>query len=389
MNRCAIVEKEDAVLVMLIDDWNHMIECHPYSKIEQSYVGNIYTGIVKNKIKGINGFFIDYGQEKDGFLPITSGNKQLSIGQTVLIQIEKDPYEQKGAKLTTDISFSGEFCVLVSDSNAIHFSSKLPEDMRTKELKVLFESYKNNTFGFIVRTNAYEADDALIKAEIDVLIEQYNRLLQTYPYRNAKTCLHNNNRGWLKLVQNMNKSMLSSFVVSTQVPYDEINEYLAEIGLHNIITVTHDANLFIREDVPNRIKKACTRKVWLNSGASIIIDRTEAMYVIDVNSNKNTSKQNHEKNILKINLEAAKEIIYQIRLRNLSGIILADFIDMSSSEDQKRLLDFLTQQATFDPIKTVIHGITSLGIVEITRKRLEKPLIEKLGEYTQFKGFTV
>lgn len=389
MNRCAIVEKDDAVLVMLIDDWNHLIECHPYSKIEQSYVGNIYTGVVKNKIKGINGFFVDFGQEKDGFLPITNNNKQLSIGQTVLVQIDKDPYEKKGAKLTTDISFSGEFCVLVSDSNTIHFSSKLPEDLRTKALKELFDSYKSNEFGFIVRTNGYDGDDDLIRAEIESLIEQFQNLKKTYVYRSVKTCLHNNNRGWIKHVQNMNKSLLTSISVSSKNLYNELSDYIIEIGLHNSIMVNLVENLYIREDVPNRLKKACQRKIWLNSGASIVIDRTEAMYVIDINSNKNTSKQNHEKNIFKINLEAAKEIIYQIRLRNLSGIILADFIDMPSQEDKKRLLDFLEQQATFDPIKTVIHGMTSLGIVEITRKRLEKPLIEKLGEYTQFKGFTV
>lgn len=389
MNRCAIVEKDGAVLVLLLDAFNHMIECHPFATGSQSSVGNIYTGIVKNKIKGINGFFVDYGQEKDGFLPITSKNKQLSTGQTVLIQIEKDPYDQKGAKVTTDLSFSGEFCVLVTDSNSIHFSSKLPEDERTRDLKRLFEDYRSNQYGFIVRTNGYEGDDGLIREEIEALISKYLHLENTKQYRSAKTCVHNNNAGWIKAVQNMNKSLLESILVSSETLYHSTMEYLQNIGLHNNIPVNIIENLYVREDIPQRLKKTSLRKIWLNSGASIVIDRTEAMYVIDVNSNKNTSKVNHEKNVVKINMEAAKEIMYQIRLRNLSGIILIDFIDMSTEEDRRRILNFLEQQATFDPIKTVIHGFTSLGIAEVTRKRLEKPLIEKLGEYTQFKSFTL
>lgn len=388
MNHLVITEVDDALLILLLDEFNHLIECHPYKKSGNSCVGNIYTGVIKNKIKGINGFFVDYGSQKDGFLPITPKNKQLSIGQTVVIQVEKDAFEQKGAKVTTDLSFSGEFCVLVTDSNSLHFSSKLPEDDRTLELKQLFYKYKQDNYGFIVRTNGYDGENELIEEEIQSLVASYIRIQETYEYRNVKTCIYNNNESWLKSVQNMNKSLLDSVIVSSKEIETIIKDYLASIGLHNNITVNLDANVYIKEDIPNRIKKACQRKIWLNSGASIVIDKTEAMYVIDVNSNKNISKQSQAKNIHKINQEAAKEIVSQIRLRNLTGIILIDFIDMDSEDDKKRLLTFLEQQVTFDPIKTMVHGFTRLGIVEISRKRMEKSLLEKLGEYTQFKSFT-
>jgi len=388
MNRLVISEKDDALVILLINELNHLIECHPLKKGGNSCVGNIYTGVVKNKIKGINGFFIEYGAERDGFLPIDQFNKQLSIGQSVIIQIEKDAYEQKGAKLTLNISFSGEYCVLVTDSATLHFSSKLPEDERTQDLKELFKRYKNDSFGFIVRTNGYEGDDDLIEVEIQQLIDTYHRMTQISTFRLAKTCLFNNNDTWLKTVQNLNKSLLEKITVSSKELATQIIEYLHSIGLQNNITVNVDDTCYIKEDIPNRLKKACQRKIWLNSGASIVIDKTEAMYVIDVNSNKNISKRSHSKNIFKINQEAAKEIMYQIRLRNLSGIILIDFIDMESNEDKNRLLSLLEQQATFDPIKIVVHGMTRLGLVEMSRKRLEKPLTEKLGEYTQFKPFT-
>jgi ribonuclease G len=388
MNHLVITEIEDARLILLLDEFNHLLECHPYKKGGNSSVGNIYTGIVKNKIKGINGFFIDYGSEKDGFLPITPTNKHLSIGQSVLIQIEKDAFEQKGAKVTTDLSFSGEFCVLVTDSHTLHFSSKLPEDDRTQELKQLFLQYKHINYGFIVRTNGYAGDNELIEEEINVLIGHYNRIKETQMYRSIKTCLYNNNETWLKSVQNMNKSLINAITVSSQGLKESIEGYLMDIGLHNNISVNIDEAIYVKLDVPGRLKKACQRKLWLNSGASIIIEKTEAMYVIDVNSNKNISKQGQAKNIFKINQEAAKEIIYQIRLRNMSGIILIDFIDMDSEEDKKRLVSFLEQQVTFDPVKTVVHGLTHLGIMEMSRKRIERPLLEKLGEYTQFKSFT-
>lgn len=378
MNSIVIANTEQFTYVTLIDELGKLIECHPYSGQQASVVGNIYVGVVKNKIKGIGGYFVDFGQEKNGFLPIGKSNNQLSPGQSVIIQVDKDAYGTKGAKLSTKLSFNGEYAVLVTDSCDIHFSAKLPEDARTKGLKSIFSNYKSEEFGFIVRTNAYEGSNEAITEEIESLIEDYKHMEAVKDFRPNHSLLHSANKGWIKYVQNMNKTGVEKILVDSKDDETEIKEYLTEISLHNDITVELKADLFNLYDLDNKINKATRRKVWLPSGASLVIDRTEAMYVIDVNSDKNISKRNNQRNLLKINKEAAKEIAIQIRLRNLSGIILVDFIDLEYKEDEKELLSYMERRLAGDSIRTILHGLTTLGIMELTRKRLEPSLEDKL-----------
>lgn len=378
MNSIIVAHTDEYTYVNLIDDFGKMIECHPYSVKSASIVGNIYIGVVKKKIKGIGGYFVDFGEEKNGFLPISKSNNQLSPGQSIIVQIDKDAYATKGAKLTTKLSFNGEYAVLVTDSCDIHFSSKLPEDARTKGLKSIFIDYKSDNYGFIVRTNAYDGSNDAIKDEVSELIESFNHMEAIKEYRPNYTLLHSANKGWIKYVQNMNKNDLESIVVENDEDEVLINDYLNEIGLQNNITVTKKTEVYISYDLEDKIKKALRRKVWLPSGASIVIDRTEAMYVVDVNSDKNISKRNNQRNLLKINKEAAKETARQIRLRNLSGIILIDFIDLAYPEDEQILLDYMSNRLQDDSIRSVVHGMTKLGIMELTRKRLEPSLEDKL-----------
>jgi ribonuclease G len=378
MNSLIIVQQETFTYVCLFDELNKLIECHPYSESQSSIVGNIYIGVVKNKIKGIGGYFVEFGQDKNGFLPISKNNNQLSPGQSVIIQVDKDAYSTKGAKLTSSISFSGEYVVLVTDSTDIHFSSKLPEDARTKGLKSMIHKFKSDEYGFIVRTNAYDGVNSQITDEIEDLISKYNKLQDIKDYRPNYSCLLNANVGWLKYVQNMNKSNLSQIVVNSDANEEKISSYLKEASLHNNITVNKDVDIYNKLDIGNMLSKALRRKTWLPSGASIVIDRTEAMFVIDVNSDKNISKRNNQRNLIKINIEAAKEIAKQIRLRNLSGIILIDFIDLNFEEDRIKLIEALNNSLKDDPIRVINHGLTSLGIVELTRKRLEPCLEDKL-----------
>jgi len=378
MNSIVVAHTEIFTYVNLINDLGKLIECHPFSIKSASIVGNIYIGVVKKKIKGIGGYFVDFGEEKNGFLPIIKSNNTLSPGESVVIQIEKDAYATKGAKLSTKLSFNGEYAVLVTDSTDIHFSTKLPEDTRTKGLKSIFKQYKSEDFGFIVRTNAYEGKNEAIKEEILELIEAYNHMVAVKEYRPNYTLLHSANKGWIKYVRNMNKTDLETIVVESVDDEIMINNYLSEISLHKNITVTLREHLYLLFDLEVKLQKATNRKVWLPSGASIIIDRTEAMYVVDVNSDKNISKRNNQRNLLKINKEAAKELAIQIRLRNLSGIILVDFIDLVYENDVTELLSYMEKCLKDDSIRTIIHGISTLGIMELTRKRMEPSLEDKL-----------
>lgn len=378
MNSIVIANTDQFTYVILIDELGKLVECHPYSIKKASIVGNIYVGVIKNKIKGIGGYFVDFGQEKNGFLPIGKSNNKLSPGQSVIIQVDKDAYGSKGAKLSTKLSFNGEYAVLVTDSTDIHFSSKLPEDARTKGLKSIFSNFKSDDYGFIVRTNAYEGSNEAIIEEIETLVEDYKHIEAVKDFRPNHSLLHSANKGWIKYVQNMNKSDVDTIVVENKDNEDEIKEYLREISLHNDITVELKADLFKIFDLESKLNKATRRKVWLPSGASLVIDRTEAMYVIDVNSDKNISKRNNQRNLLKINKEAAKEIAVQIRLRNLSGIILVDFIDLEYKDDEKELVSYMERRLADDSIRTILHGLTTLGIMELTRKRLEPSLEDKL-----------
>ncbi len=382
MKSLIIAEKEDAVVVTYMDSFQRLIECKPYSCSGKGQVGSIFLGIVRKKLKGIGAYFIDFGQEKDGYLPFQKTTKPLSPGETVMVQITKDPYSTKGAKLTSQISLSGEYIVLVTDSRKIHFSSKLPEDTWTEETKralnQLKHSYQMHSIGFIVRTNAYGCHEEDLLNEGNKLVQAYENLLQIQSFRPLKTCIYQPEASWFSYVQNMNKNELDTIYVESKEKYDQLERYLNSFDLQNQITLTFSSDsLFNQYDLKKKIHNALRRKVWLSSGASIIIDRTEAMYVIDVNSDKNISKIKTARNITKINIEAAKEICRQIRLRNLSGIIIIDFIDMLDYKDKKHLLACLEEELGRDRIRSYIHGITKLGLVELTRKRIE-PALEDL-----------
>ena len=388
MNELIISRREDIVYVALLDEFQKPVELKPYSLNQKGQVGAIYLGIVKKKIKGIRAYFVDFGDEKDGYLPFSEVDKPLNMGQTIMIQITKDRYHTKGAKLTTFLSFSGEYVVLVSDSEKIHFSSKLPEDEWTKQMKKnLTKLQKNssiNNWGIIVRTNAYMHDSQDILEETEGLLTNYERILKIEAFRPAKTCIYEPQSQWLKYVQNLNKSKLKRILVDYKEFIPHLQRYLESVNLSDEIELEFVENsLYIRYDFAKIIHKALIKKVWLSSGASIIIDRTEAMYVIDVNSEKNTSKTNSYRNIFKINCEAAKEISRQIRLRNLSGIIIIDFIDMQEEQYKKKLIQYFQEHLKEDHIRTHIHGLTKLGLMELTRKRVE-PCLEDLLKETHF-----
>lgn len=377
-NKLIVANNNNCKFICLLDEFDHMVECHPFSDATKSSVGNIYIGVVKKKVKGIGGYFVDYGEEKNGFLPITPSTNTFSPGQSIVVQIKKDAYGTKGAKLSTTLSISGNYFVLVNDTTEIHFSSKLPEDARTKGIKSIVAKYKNKEYGFIVRTNCYNAINSEFEQELNSLIETYNHIQDIKGYRPNYNMLYNNNNGWIKYVQDMNKANLLEIHVDCEEDKSIITSYLTKIGLHNEITVNLIDKLFSIFDVSDKLNKSHLKNIWLASGGSIVIDKTEAMIIIDVNSGKNIKKINTHRNRLKINKEAAKEAMKQVRLRNLSGIILIDFIDMDIEDDNKTLLSYIKSISQTDPIRVVVHGLTRLGIMEITRKRLEPSLREQL-----------
>ncbi len=373
MNKIIVAGQENSIYVCLFDDSDRLIECHPFSSELESAVGNIYVGIVKNKIKGVGGYFVDYGHEKNGFLSIKDGGNHLSPGEFVMVQVRKDPYMDKGAKLSTHLQIPGDYMVLIDDTRDMLFSSKLPEDGRSKSIKAMLKKMKSEDLGLIVRTLAYNTDNQALKDELESLMTIYHNIKDTFPYRSPYSKLFSAEKTWTDKVQDL------YIRYESRVSMDESLKS-QWIGLHNDIIVDYAVNIFQVMDIDEKIRKGTHRKQWLSSGGSIIIDKTEAMTVIDVNSGKNTRKSSERRNTLRINKEAAEASLKYIRLANVSGIIIIDFIDMPENDDKEDLIDYTKALALEDPLKVTIHGMTLLGLMEITRKRTDISLMDKLAK---------
>ncbi len=368
-----IASSDNTIYVNLFDEDNHLLECYPFAPNLDSDVGNIYVGIIKNKIKGVGGYFVDYGHKKNGFLSIKDGGNKLSIGQFLMVQIRKDSYEEKGAKLSTHIQIAGDYMVLIDDTSDMLFSSKLPEDSRTKSIKAMLKKIKREELGIIVRTLAYNTNNQLLKDELIALTQEYEKITKDFPFRPPYSKLYSRGKTWMDKVHEMNKRYDSKIILDADLEEEWSS-------LHNSITVNYVKNLFYQVDLEAKIKKGIQRKQWLSSGGSIIIDKTEAMTVIDVNSGKNARKSTERRNTLRINKEAAKASLKYIRLANISGIIIIDFIDMAEDDDREELIKYTQSLALQDFIKVTIHDITVLGLMEITRKRTEISLLDKLSK---------
>lgn len=367
----AVAEYEQNIFCCLLDDNGRLLECHPFSETLKSEVGNIYVGVVKNKLKGVGGYFVDYGPEKNGFLPINEVKGHLSSGQHVIVQVKKDAYDAKGAKLTTRFQLTGDAFILLTDTQDMIFSSKLPQDQRTKSIRSMIKKEKPENIGCLVRTGAYHQANSDLISEWRRLLETYMAVEERSGYRSAYSLVYDASSSWQKKVQEMNLKNEAEIVI------DKCLIESLDVSLHNNITVNNQS-VFLQFDLREKIRKGILRKQWLPSGGSIIIDKTEAMTVIDVNSGKNDRKTNERKNTLRINLEAATAISRYIRLANASGIIIVDFIDMKHQDDYDQLINKMENEVINDPVKVTVHGITSLGLMEITRKRMEINLSDKL-----------
>lgn len=381
MSQLLVTKKENVLYVALMDEFNRMIECHPFvlSTDEFPNNGNVYNGIVRKVVKGIGAYFIDIGHEKDGYLPMDLAKKKLSIGETVMVQVTKEPYSTKGAKLTSFITVSGENVVLITDTNKLHFSKKLPQDVKTTAIKRLFKEVAAEEYGFIVRTNAYNKSLDEINQDIHKVIEDYTTLLNIAEFRKAPKCIFQSEKPYIKTIKDVDKQDLKSILVDLNTIEEEIVEYLKSNNISNILVEKYENSLYNIFDLNKKIERACSRKIWLKSGASLIVERTEALTVIDVNSDKNIKSKNAAKNILNINLEAAQEAARIIRLRNISGIIIIDFIDMETKEDKIQLTETMIQKMDKDPTPSNVYGLTKLGLMEISRKRTKGTLCETLG----------
>lgn len=365
-----------------------LVRVHSYNPGSLYNVGDIYIGKVKNIVKNINAAFVDIGADELCFLQLKE-NDDVKMENEIAVQIVREGIRTKQPVVSRGISVAGRY-LIITDKKGINVSKKIKNIIRRKELKeLLINSESDNKekeigkFGFIVRTNAENIDDKDIIREKEYLIQVYADIIRKEKLLPVYSALYKAESGYIEAVRDSYASDITRIITDIPDIYYDIKDYM-KISCPDMTDIL---SLYTDNDYPLdslfgisvKIKKALQKKVWLDSGAYIVIDVTEACVVIDVNSGKliKGKKAEAEQNFFKINCEAAEEIMLQLKLRNLSGIIIIDFIDMKSPEYNRRLLAVLSELASKDIVSCNVVDITKLGLVEMTRKKQNRPLYEQ------------
>lgn len=357
--------------------------------VSHYHVGDIYIGRVKNIVKNIQAAFIEiqpgvecYYRISDNPDPVFTkklGKKPLCIGDELLVQIEREAVKTKVPTVTSNLNLTGKYAVLTHGNRQIGVSAKLPKELR-QTFKDTFQSYAGDAYGFIIRTNAAALTVEELGEELDSLRASYEQLTMLAMSRTCFTCMKQSPREYLTELRNIYQDALTEVIVEDEELYEETEKFLREeqpedlgklvryddplLPLHKLYSVEHV------------LQEALKERVWMKSGAYLVIQPTEALTVIDVNSGKCVLKKADSQAFYKINKEAAREAARQIRLRNLSGIILIDFINMKDEMEQQELLNYFSGQLKADPVRADVVDMTKLQLVEVTRRKVRKPLHE-------------
>jgi Ribonucleases G and E len=385
-NKYIITDYKNGILSALIE--KDKIVTLNYSEADNILLGKIYIGRVKNIVKNISAAFIDIGNDTMCYFSLEenhkifftkkngSKKKQLSNGDEILVQISKEGVKTKAPVVTSRISLTGKYSVLTAGKNIVGISSKIKDEKHRNKLKSLFKKYITEDYGFIVRTNAENASDEELELECEMLIDRWIKLYSESQCKTCYSCIKDTENVYMTDIRDLNKNIACEVITDSETIFSDIQniEFNGEVRLYN------DTLLPLRKlySLDKVIDEALKTKVWMKSGGYLIIERTEALTVIDVNTGKYSGNKNIKDTILKINLEAAKEAAYQIRLRNISGIILIDFIDMANEEDKNAIMKELDYLFMKDKIKTNLVDMTKLNLVEITRRKVRKPFFEQL-----------
>lgn len=361
----------DHLVSMLLKD-GQPVEFQCVSEKNKVDIGNIYIGVVKNVVKNINGAFVEFDKDETGFLSMR--HRQYKVGDEVLVQIKKEATEEKRPMLSDQIELTGKYLVLTSDKLSVGISNKIHQKEKKQELKEMAEPLVTQEYGFILRTEAAKANKEDVLMEADRLSAKYHEIVAKRQYRKAPHLVDTNYDALEVLVHDIKPGSIDRIVTDQE----EVGEQLKEKGYEVSLCSYMAGDIERRYRFRHYLSEVFKRKIFMKSGGFLYIEQTEAMAVIDVNTGKSIGKKNQEAHIKKINLEAAKEAARQIRLRNLSGIIMIDFIDMKSKDDEKELLQVMQDYLNADSKKAVAVDITKLGIMEITRKKEKNPIFRQI-----------
>lgn len=374
-------------------------------------VGNIYKGKVENVVEAIQAAFVDIGYKLNAFLPFSEINSpptsvsimdsiirgdeedreikpepeeiSLKPGQDLLVQIVKEAFATKGPRITTDISIPGRFLVLVPNADYVGISKKIVNKNERRRLRRIVQLLKPDNFGIIIRTVSDGKDKKTLKADLSQLLENWKSTEEAIKKSSAPACVYRDMEMTSIVIRDLLSSDIDKIIVNTKPLYKKLKSYIGSVSpeFASYLELSRSRiPLFDRYNIEKEFEKSLAKKVWLKSGGFIVIDHTEAMCTIDVNSGKFIGKKNHENNSLKINLEAARKIAHQLRLRDIGGLVVIDFIDMEENNNKKRIFQELHRELSKDRARVALSPISDFGLLEMTRQRTRRTLLYSVSE---------
>ncbi|MBN1591724.1 MAG: Rne/Rng family ribonuclease [Candidatus Coatesbacteria bacterium] len=425
MNRKIIINDEAGETRIGILENDMLVELYVARRENMTMVGNVFKGRVSRVLPGMQAAFVDIGLERDAFLYVTDvydtmdeferlmmsseadGDLQeeqllrtkpkssLSIeqllvpGQTIVVQITKDPIGAKGARASSFIALAGRFLVLQPSMPHVSISRRIEHEAERNRLKEVVGSLKPEGMGVIIRTLAVGHGEDEFRADIEFLNKLWHQIYKRSESAPAPSLIYSEPDPILRTVRDFFTPDVERVVIDSEEAYQRCAEYVDEMlpGMaHRVKLFVKDTPIFDEYGIESEIQRALRPKVWLRSGGFLVIDQTEALVSIDVNTGKYVGKESLEETLLNINLEATKELARQLRLRDLGGIIVIDFIDMESEKNKEHVLNALSNELRKDRSKTSITEISTLGLVEMTRKRVRESLERMLCEKCPYCG---
>ena len=401
--------------IAIIEDGT-LVEVYVEKQDQQRMVGNIYKGQVENVLPGMQAAFVDIGYDINAFLPFSeiensaylseidddessngkktkknsrrrknSGNVsvELKTGQEIFVQVIKEAFAGKGPRVTTEIALPGRLLVFVPNAKYIGISKKIWDKYERRRLKKIVSSLKEKDMGVIIRTVAEGKSEELLKNDFSSLIDKWKKLQSKSKRTKEASLIYEDLETASSVIRDLFTPDIGKIVIDSKKLYRKLQSYLEDISPNMSNRLEHyklKQSLFESKGIENELDKLLQPKVWLKSGAYLIIEKTEAMVVVDVNSGRFVGKKNHEENSLKINLEACKEVARQLRLRDLSGLVVIDFIDMREESNQKKIYYELRKELKKDRAKVAVSPLSDFGLLEMTRQRIRLSLLDSMSE---------
>jgi ribonuclease E len=365
----------------------------------QSMVGNVYLGRVQNVLPGMEAAFIDVGRGRNGVLYAGEVNfspedldrgsrvprieQVLKSGQSVVVQVTKDPMGGKGARLTAQVSMPGRYLVMVPNADVSGISRRLP-DAERRRLKAIMKKIRPEKHGIIVRTAAEGASEEALTADLQRLVDEWDGIQKRTKRAKAPSVLYEEPELTVRVVRDLfNDEEFRELVTDSPRVHERVMEYVNAVApdlAHKVHLHQGKLPAFEEHHIEEQIHKALDKKVWLPSGGYLFIERTEAMTIVDVNTGKSVGKTNLEETVVNTNLEAAKETARQLRLRDIGGIIVIDFIDMLLEQNKRKVEDTMREALAVDKTRSQVFEIGPLGLMQVTRKRVSGGLVESFSE---------